>query len=157
VTYSFTAATQQVSNLGHLEGKEVVAVADRVLVTGLIVEGGRVMLPDPALRVTVGLPYVSTVETLPLAIQTSKGWSLAQPQQVSKVALRVIESRGVYSGPTDDKLSEAKPRTNEPSGLRQASGRGCSKRSFSRTSGPETGAIRASPSSSSRLIRCRSR
>jgi hypothetical protein len=117
VTYSFTTATQQVSNLGHLEGKEVVAVADRVLVTGLTVEGGRVTLPDPALRVTVGLPYVSTVETLPLAIQTSKGWSLAQPQQVSKVALRVIESRGVYSGPTDDKLSEAKPRTNEPFGV----------------------------------------
>jgi hypothetical protein len=117
VSYSFTTPTATLKNLGHLEGKAVVALADGAVVKGLTVTSGAVTLPDPALKVTVGLPFTSTIETLPLAIQTPQGgWTLAKPQQASKVVLRVNNSRGFLVGPTVDLLDEPRARTTEPYG-----------------------------------------
>jgi hypothetical protein len=113
VTYSFSTPTDTLLNLQHLEGQEVVAVADGAVVNGLTVTGGKVTLAEAASRVTVGLAFTSTVETLPLAIQTAQGWTIAKPQQVSQVSLRVVNTRGVLVGPAEDKLTEVKPRTNE--------------------------------------------
>jgi hypothetical protein len=116
VTYQFATPQTVLRNLDHLEGKDVVALADGAVVTGLTVAGGIVTLDDPASYVTVGLPFTSTIETLPLATQTQAGWTLAKPQQVNKVSLRVKDSRGILAGPSDDKLVEMKPRSNEPFG-----------------------------------------
>jgi hypothetical protein len=116
VSYSFTAPTATLKNLGHLEGKAVVALADGAVIKGLVVSGGTVTLPDPALKVTVGLPFTSTIETLPLAVQGPQGWTIAKPQQASKVVLRVNNSRGFLVGPTVALLDEPRPRTTEPYG-----------------------------------------
>jgi hypothetical protein len=116
VTYVFDDPATVLTNLAHLEGKAVVAVADGSVVQGLTVSQGKVTLSDPASRVTIGLPFTATVETLPLAQQTPQGWTLAKPQQVTKVALRVIKSRGFLAGPTIDKLALPRPRHNEPMG-----------------------------------------
>lgn len=113
ISYTFTVATALLTNLSHLEGKEVVAVADGAVVTGLTVMGGSVTLPDPALRVTIGLPYTATVETLPLAQETKAGWTIAKPQQVSKIVVRVKDSRGFKVGTAEDKLDEPRPRQAE--------------------------------------------
>jgi hypothetical protein len=113
VTYSFTTPTATLINLRHLEGRNVVAIADRAVVKNLIVAGGKVTLPTPASRVTIGLPYTATIETLPLAKQTREGWTLAKPQQAVKVALRVKDSRGFLVGPSEDKLEAPRPRSNE--------------------------------------------
>jgi hypothetical protein len=104
------------TNLQHLEGKEVVALADGAVVDGLTVTAGSVTLPAPASQVTVGLPFTAIIETLPLAIQTSKGWTLAKPQQIATAVLKVKDSRGFLVGPSDDKLVEPRPRNNEPFG-----------------------------------------
>jgi hypothetical protein len=116
VTFSFTTPTALLTNLQHLEGKEVVALADGAVVDGLTVTAGSVTLPAPASQVTVGLPFTAIIETLPLAIQTSKGWTLAKPQQIATAVLKVKDSRGFLVGPSDDKLVEPRPRNNEPFG-----------------------------------------
>jgi hypothetical protein len=116
VTYSFSTPTSTLINLWHLEGREVVAVADRAVVRNLLVSGGKVTLLTPARRVTIGLPYTATIETLPLAKETQQGWTLAKPQQAVKVALRVKDSRGFLVGPSESKLEAPRSRSNEPPG-----------------------------------------
>jgi hypothetical protein len=116
VTYLFDEPSDTLKNLWHLEDQHVVAVADGAVVTDLVVIQGRVTLPDPASRVTIGLPFTSTVETLPLAMQTARGWTLAKPQQGVSVALRVVNSRGFKVGPAIDKLREPRSRNQEPFG-----------------------------------------
>lgn len=113
VSYSFDTPSTVLRNLDHLEGKSVVALADGVVVSGLTVTGGIVTLPNPASMVTCGLPYTATVETLPLAIQGQQGWTIAKPQQIGKVVLRVIDSRGFYAGPTDAKLTRFRERDGQ--------------------------------------------
>lgn len=68
ITYQGTA-TATISGLDHLEGREVVALADGDVVAGLTVTGGAVTLPFPASLVHVGLPYTAEIESLPPAIQ----------------------------------------------------------------------------------------
>jgi hypothetical protein len=113
LAYTFTTPTAVLKNLGHLEGKTVVALADGSVITGLVVALGTVTLPDPASKVTIGLPFTATIETLPLAQQTSAGWTIAKPQQASRVVLRVKDSRGFKVGATVDKMDEPRPRQAE--------------------------------------------
>lgn len=117
ITYSFASPSTVLKNLGHLEGESVVALVDGAVVTGLTVTDGTVTLPDAASTVTIGLPFTATIETLPLAIQSPQGgWTMAKPQQASKVVLRVNESRGFLVGASADRLDEPRPRTAEPYG-----------------------------------------
>ena len=66
---SWAYAVRTISGLDHLEGKAVEALADGVVVTGLTVSGGSISVQTPATRVVCGLPYVSLLETLPMAIE----------------------------------------------------------------------------------------
>ena len=52
--------------LGHLEGKKAVCLADGNVYEGLTVENGSVVLPEPAGKAVVGLPYRAELETLEL-------------------------------------------------------------------------------------------
>jgi hypothetical protein len=116
VTYQFSEPNDTLLNLQHLEGKAVVALADRAVVNGLVVRDGRVTLPEPAYRATVGLPFTATIETLPLAMQGRQGWTIAKPSQATRVALRVKDSRGFLVGPSADALVEPPSRTTEAPG-----------------------------------------
>ena len=117
VTYSFTTPTALLTNLDHLEGKTVVALADGAVVDGLTVSGGEVTLPQAASLVTIGLPFTATIETLPLAVQSPQGgWTIAKPQQATQVVLRVNNSRGFLVGTPGSKLDEPRPRSREPFG-----------------------------------------
>lgn len=110
-TFNFATAQTQLINLFHLEGKTVSALADGAVYTGMIVKAGKVTLPKAAKTVLVGLPYTATMETLPLAVQTKEGWSIAKPQQASKAVVRVVNSRGFQVGPSIDKLDEPRAYT----------------------------------------------
>jgi hypothetical protein len=61
------AAITTVTGLDHLEGEDVVALADGGAVTGLTVSGGSVTLPYAAGDIAIGLPYTSRAVTLPIA------------------------------------------------------------------------------------------
>lgn len=121
-TYSGAPAST-VAGLGHLEGKTVSILADGAVHPSRVVSGGSVSLEAPASVIHVGLPIEADLETLPLALQLQdgsfgQGWIKA----INKVSLRVFRSSGIFVGPSEDKLTEAKQRTTEvfgaPPGLR---------------------------------------
>jgi hypothetical protein len=115
-SYSFDTPQALLTNLWHLEGRSVAVLADAKVVSGLVVSGGRVTLPFEASKATVGLPYDALIETLPLAMQTNTGWTIAKPQQAAKAIVRVVNTRGIQVGPSEDQLETPKPRFNEDLG-----------------------------------------
>lgn len=112
LSYSGTAI-QTVSNLHHLEGKTLAALADGNVVRGLVVTAGEVTLPRAASKIQIGLPYEALVETLPPEIETREGSSNGRLQRVSRVLIRVRDSRGMFFGPDEDRLIEWKQRSTE--------------------------------------------
>ena len=64
---------------------------------------------------TVGLPYDSDLQTLPLALNI-EGFGQGRYKNVNKAWLRVFQSSGIFIGPDANNLTEAKQRTNEPYG-----------------------------------------
>ena len=140
VTARFETPSREVSGLSHLEGREVVCLADGNVIEGLTVENGKVVLPHAASVVHVGLPYAALLETLELVYGRQDGTQLTRRSRISSVTARVERTRGLFIGTevsrksprdTSDKtgltaveealLSEAPQRTderyNEPVGL----------------------------------------
>lgn len=112
-TYAFTTPQTALVGLDHLEGEAVVALADGNIVEDLVVTDGAVALPNAASDVTIGLPYDALVETLPLAIQTKAGWTIARRSTVGELVIRVIDTRGLEAGPDEGHLFPIKPRQDE--------------------------------------------
>ena len=119
LSYSGTAVTT-VSGLDHLEGCEVVALANGNVVRGLTVSGGSVTLPNPTTNAHVGLPYEAMIETLDLDLGQVNGLGTVQGRQktVANVTLRVERTRGIWVGGKDGtrdggKLVEYKQRSTE--------------------------------------------
>lgn len=119
LTYS-GAATTTISGLGHLEGKQVVALADGNVVRNLTVAGGSIALQNAAQKVHVGLPYEAMLKTLDLDLGEVRGLGTVQGRKksVSNVTMRVERTRGIWLG-TDDytrdsgKMIEYKQRETE--------------------------------------------
>jgi|694.fasta_scaffold15065_5 hypothetical protein len=114
LTYSGAAATT-ISGLSHLEGKAVYILADGAVMPPRVVNGGQITLDKAASLVHVGLPIVSDLQTLPLAVEV-EAYAQATKKNIKAVALRVYQSSGIYVGPDADHLTEAKIRTTEPYG-----------------------------------------
>lgn len=114
LSYRGTPVTT-LSGLSHLEGEEVVALADGNVVRGLTVESGAITLPNAASVVHVGLPYTATLKTLDLDLGAVQGLGTVQgrAKSVSEVVLRVEETRGIWIGPSEDNLVEYKQRATE--------------------------------------------
>lgn len=106
ITYD-DAATATISGLGHLEGREVTALADGDVVAGLTVTGGSVTLPRPASKVHVGLPFSAMFENLPPAIQFDDvGASRGRPHSISAVRLQMERTRGIKIATQDGRTNE---------------------------------------------------
>lgn len=92
------------SGLGHLEGQEVVALADGNVARNLTVAGGSVTLPFAASKVHIGLPYEAMLETLDLDLGSVRGLGTVQGRMksIAEVTLRVEDTRGIFVGPYDD-------------------------------------------------------
>lgn len=108
LTYSGSPVTT-ISNLWHLEGKEVAALADGAVVPQQTVVNGSITLEDAASVVHVGLPYESRLQTLPLVLETNAGGQFAT-KNVNAVAIRVSRSSLIQVGPSFDRLTEYPPR-----------------------------------------------
>jgi hypothetical protein len=137
-TFTSTVARSSVDRLEHLEGRTVTAFVDGQVASGLVVTDGAVALPFSGFTITIGLPFEALVETLPLAMQTGSGWSVARPQQAGKVVLRVVDSRGLLAGPNEDQLFPVKQREDEAFGDPIALFTGDLEVSMAGTSGLET-------------------
>jgi hypothetical protein len=115
-TYS-GAPADEISGLDHLEGKVVNILADGAVHPQRTVTGGAITLDAEASTVQIGLPIVADLETLPAVVALRDG-SLGQGRvkNVNKVWLRVHRSSGIFVGPDENTLVEAKQRTTEPYG-----------------------------------------
>ena len=109
--------TNVITGLSRLEGKTVSVLANGTVETDKVVTNGQITLDYPASKVVVGLRYGSTLETLPMAI-VLKDNSIAngRHKNVTDVWLRVVDTSGVWVGPDEELLVEAKQRTDEALG-----------------------------------------
>lgn len=108
-------ARNSISGLTWLEGKTVSILADGAVHPQRVVTSGTVNLDVAANIVTVGLPYQSDLETLPLAMQID-GFGQGRYKNINKAWLRVFKSSGIFIGPDANNLVEAKQRSTEPYG-----------------------------------------
>lgn len=109
------ASTSVLSNLDHLEGKEVAVLADGSVRPPVTVVGGQITLDAPCTKAQVGLPIMADLQTLPMAVE-AQAFGQGRPKNVNRVFLRVYQSLGIFAGPSLDKLSEFPARTTEPFG-----------------------------------------
>lgn len=92
------APVSALSNLHHLEGKTLSALCDGNVVSGLVVENGRVTLPNPASKVHIGIPYTAEIETLPLEFPTETGTPQGRRKRLKSAIIRVRDTRGIQFG-----------------------------------------------------------
>ncbi len=115
VTARFETPSREVSGLSHLEGREVVCLADGNVIEGLTVENGKVTLPHAASVVHAGLPYAALLETLELVYGRQDGTQLTRRSRISSVTARVERTRGLFIG---TEVSQKSPRdTSDKTGL----------------------------------------
>jgi hypothetical protein len=114
-TAVWSFARDTVTGLTHLEGKTVSILADGAVMPQVTVTGGVAVLQRASTVVHVGLPYVSDLETLPMALQM-EAFGQGRAKNVNEAFLRVYRSSGIFVGPNADNLVEAKQRTTEPYG-----------------------------------------
>jgi len=116
-TTVWSFARDAVAGLTHLEGKTVSILADGAVQPRQVVTSGRVSIPRAASIIIVGLPYNSDLKTLPLALGVDAGFGQGRFKNVNKAWLRVYKSSGIFVGPDEENLTEAKQRTTEPYGV----------------------------------------
>lgn len=121
--WTLVTPTDTVSGLTHLEGEQVSVLADGNVIEGLTVTNGSLTLPRPFAKVTVGLPYVSRLTTLPPASQQI----ILDDKRKSFMgaAVHTEETRGLLMGAAGEELYEIPNRTTETWGetIRQYEGR----------------------------------
>jgi hypothetical protein len=106
--------------LDHLEGRVVGILADGAVMAPRTVENGQITLDHPASIVTVGLPYVSDLETMPVEVVGGSGSSVSLKKQINAVNIIFRDSVGVKAGLSFDALEDVKWRNSEPYGKHPA-------------------------------------
>ena len=112
---TYEVARNVISGLNHLEGKTVSILADAAVHPQRVVSSGSITLDRASSVVHAGLEYKSDLQTLPLALQV-EAFGQGRVKNLNHVWLPVLESSGIFAGPSADKLIEAKQRTTEPYG-----------------------------------------
>jgi len=119
ITQVYNPARNVIDGLYHLEGETVACYYDGYVETGLVVAGGTVTLPNgyAASVATVGLPYVGVIETLPLVFESRSGSRHVDTQNVSRMVVRCIDTRGIEVGITGTTLEAVTEREGGEIGL----------------------------------------
>lgn len=99
-------ARDSFAGLDHLEGEDVVVLADGEVVEDLTVESGAIALEEPAVLVHIGLPLTAEIETLPVIMQVD-GWGQGRQLSIGSVGVRVFDSdAGFMLGPVEEDASK---------------------------------------------------
>lgn len=104
-------AVSTVYGLWHLEGREVVVLADGNVISKKVVQNGSLTFPRKYSRIHVGLRYISDIETLDP--EKSNGTLQGKHVRVPQIVVRFKDSRGLLVGPNVNSLREMKQRENE--------------------------------------------
>lgn len=114
-TAAWGFARDSVGGLTHLEGKTVSILGDGAVMPQAVVTGGVAVLSRSCVKIQVGLPYNSDLQTLPVAINI-EAFGQGRVKNVNQAWIRVFQSSGIFIGPDANKLTEVKQRTFEPYG-----------------------------------------
>lgn len=99
------ALTSRITGLEHLAGREIAVLADGSVVRGVKVgDDGSFELPFPAQRVSAGLPYRMSIRTVDPEIRSEQGSVAGDNKNVVRAIFRVRETRGLWAGPSKDKM-----------------------------------------------------
>ena len=112
---TYEVARNVISGLNYLEGKTVSILADGAVHPQKTISSGSITLDRASSVVHIGLEYESDLQTMPMSLQ-AEAFGQGRVKNVNHVWLRVLESSGIFAGPSADKLVEAKQRTDEPYG-----------------------------------------
>jgi len=115
IQQTFVNPVNAIAGLDWLEGATVAVLADGCVQKNKVVAGGEITLDHAARVITVGLPYLSNLKTLPLVLQLD-GYGQGVNKNINKVWLKLYRSSGVFAGPDLNHLTELKQRTTEPFG-----------------------------------------
>lgn len=108
-TWSIGPTFTQVVGLDHLEGAQVVGLADGQPVGPLTVTEGAVTLPQAASIATIGLGYVAQLQTLRLEVPENGGTIQGKRKQISAVTIRAQDTTGIYVGPSWTRMAPMNP------------------------------------------------
>lgn len=102
------AATDTLTGLGHLEGREVIVWADGRRIGAFTVTGGAVTLPAAVSKAVVGLYYRGRFKSAKLAYAAMMGTALTQRKKVNQMGLLLVDThhRGLKYGPNFDDLDD---------------------------------------------------
>ena len=116
LTYDGSPVTT-ITGLDHLNGKNVIALADGAVVRfGSSLSGGTITLPAAASVVHVGLAYTGDVQLLPLSIEGMAAGGQGRVKAIDYTHLRVNQTGTFKIGPTFSNLIDVPIRTDEPYG-----------------------------------------
>lgn len=119
ITQVYATPSNTVTGLWHLEGAVVSVYYDGYVASGLTVANGRITLPNgyAASLATVGLPFVGVIETLPLVLNTRSGSLHINRQNVKRIVIRAVDTRGLEAGITGAELEAIVEREGGEIGL----------------------------------------
>lgn len=119
--WSMTMPVTTVSGLDHLEGRTVACLANGGVQPQQVVTNGAITLTEPADAIVVGLPYTAEIDSLYIDVPTQEQPTVqGKRKKISRVILRVANTRGLKVGPLGQTLYEIKERTDIPMGFPQA-------------------------------------
>ena len=102
--YTYEIAESTITGLTHLIGKTVNILIDGAVHAPQIVDSnGTINLSRAGSYIHIGLPYISDLQTLPLMLQLEAGGQ-GRVKNINHAWLRVLESSGIFAGPSADKL-----------------------------------------------------
>lgn len=93
---NFYTAQNEVGGLNHLEGEVVSVINDGEVENNKVVKNGKIHLDNDGFNIVVGLPFNSTLVTVPLVLQSDD--LQGDVKNVGEVSLRVSGEGDIWSG-----------------------------------------------------------
>lgn len=97
LTYQGAPATT-ITGLGHLEGKTVAILADGAVQVSKTVAAGQIVLDRAASRVSIGLGYRSTLETVDQNAGSATGSGRGKPKRITEMVIAFFQTLGALYG-----------------------------------------------------------
>jgi hypothetical protein len=105
-----------ISGLNHLEGEEVIVLADGNVVEGLTVASGTITLDNPAAKIHIGFGYTCDLETLGFDYPTQSGTMQDKIRFIQSIIVRLRDTRALNVGPDETHLDPIAFRDTEDLG-----------------------------------------
>lgn len=97
-----STATDTVSGLGHLEGEEVIVLANGLVLPPVTVSGGSITLEDEYTNMVIGIPYETKITPHLPDISISTGTTLGRTQRITKLDIDLYKTLGGIIARTDE-------------------------------------------------------